>query len=129
MHPKTRRFSDKVSESNDNRTRRHPVDLLAGHLFLDSMSNQKPRTIEEQFQLLRSRGMVFSNEEEALKQLTKEFETAKVDMDVEDNEDDEYLIVEDDIATDKCFSIYEDGCYSLNHISGSIREYEVKDKA
>ena len=21
------------SESNDNRTRRHPVDLLAGHLF------------------------------------------------------------------------------------------------
>ena len=29
------------------------------------MSNQKPRTIEEQFQLLRSRGMEFSNEEEA----------------------------------------------------------------
>ena len=24
------------SESNDNRTRRHPVDLLAGHLFIDS---------------------------------------------------------------------------------------------
>jgi hypothetical protein len=22
------------SESNDNRTRRHPVDLLAGHLFI-----------------------------------------------------------------------------------------------
>ena len=65
MHPQTRRFSDKVSESNDNRTRRHPVDLLAGHLFIYSMSNQKPRTIEEQFQLLRSRGMVFSNEEEA----------------------------------------------------------------
>ena len=54
------------SESNDNRTRRHPVDLLAGHLFyIDSMSNQKPRTIEEQFQLLRSRGMEFINEEEA----------------------------------------------------------------
>ena len=29
------------------------------------MSNQKPRTIEEQFQLLRSRGMAFSNEEKA----------------------------------------------------------------
>ena len=26
-------ISDIVSESNDNRTRRHPVDLLAGHLF------------------------------------------------------------------------------------------------
>ena len=29
------------------------------------MSNQKPRTIEEQICLLRSRGMTFSNEEEA----------------------------------------------------------------
>ena len=34
---KFRRFSDKVSESNDNRTRRHPVDLLAGHLFIMSV--------------------------------------------------------------------------------------------
>ena len=33
------------------------------------MSNQKPRTIEEQFQLLRSRGMVFCNEEEAKRSL------------------------------------------------------------
>jgi len=24
------------SESSDNRTRRHPVDLLAGHFFIDS---------------------------------------------------------------------------------------------
>ena len=29
------------------------------------MSNQKPRTIDEQIRLLRSRGMAFSNEEEA----------------------------------------------------------------
>lgn len=73
---------------------------------------------------------LFSNEEEALKQLYKEFESAKVDMNVEDNEDDEKsIIVEDDIATDKCFSIYEDGCYTLNHISGSIIEYKVKDRA
>ena len=28
------------------------------------MSNQKPRTIDEQIRLLRSRGMTFSNEEE-----------------------------------------------------------------
>ncbi len=27
-------FSITQSESNDNRTRRHPVDLLAGHLFI-----------------------------------------------------------------------------------------------
>ena len=54
------------SESNDNRTRRHPVDLLAGHLFYnESMSNQRPRTIDEQIRLLRSRGMAFGNEEEA----------------------------------------------------------------
>ena len=33
----TRKYEDsriRQSESNDNRTRRHPVDLLAGHLFL-----------------------------------------------------------------------------------------------
>ena len=35
------------SKSNDNRTRQHPVDLLAGHLLYIIMSNQKPRTIEE----------------------------------------------------------------------------------
>jgi len=29
------------------------------------MSNQKPRTIEEQIRLLRSRGMAFGNEEKA----------------------------------------------------------------
>ena len=29
------------------------------------MSNQKPRTIDEQIRLLRSRGMAFGNEEEA----------------------------------------------------------------
>ena len=33
---KVRKFSDRQSESNDNRTRRHPIDLLAGHLFIDS---------------------------------------------------------------------------------------------
>jgi len=27
------RQSESQSESNDNRTRRHPVDLLAGHLL------------------------------------------------------------------------------------------------
>jgi len=26
----------RYSGTNDNRTRRHPVDLLAGHLFIDS---------------------------------------------------------------------------------------------
>ncbi len=64
----TRKHEDswiRLSESNDNKTRRHPVDLLAGHLFYNRMNNQKPHTIEEQFQLLRLRGMTFSNEEEA----------------------------------------------------------------
>ena len=35
----TRKYEDsriRQSESNDNRTRRHPVDLLAGHLFIDN---------------------------------------------------------------------------------------------
>ena len=34
-----RKYEDsriRQSESNDNRTRRHPVDLLAGHFFIDS---------------------------------------------------------------------------------------------
>lgn len=38
LHPQIRRFSDYLSESNDNRTRQHPVDLLAkdsGLWYLD----------------------------------------------------------------------------------------------
>ena len=45
LQPKIWRFSDKVSESNDNRTRRHPVDLLAGHLFYRQYEQSKATAI------------------------------------------------------------------------------------
>ena len=34
LHPKTRKNLGLMSDSNDNRTRRHPVELPAGHLFI-----------------------------------------------------------------------------------------------
>lgn len=58
------------SESHDNRTRRHPVELLAGRSYRRCcMSNQKPRTIDEHIRLLRSDGMAFGDVEKAKKSL------------------------------------------------------------
>ncbi len=44
LHPKHEDFRIRQSESNDNRTRRHPVDLLAGHFFYIDSNEQSEAT-------------------------------------------------------------------------------------
>ena len=67
------------------------------------MSNQKPRTIEEQIRLLRSRGMQFSNEEYAKKSLShisyfrlKYYWTDMID------EETEHDFLEDTLRDNRC---------------------------
>ena len=64
---------------------------------------------------------VFADKESATEQLKTEFAAACVDMDhIEEP------VIEDDIETSGCFSVYEDGSYCENHIDGEIREEVVK---
>ena len=60
----------------------------------------------------------FSNYESAKAELEREFAQSKIDLEHHD------IVVE---RSDNIFSVYEDGCYSENHIDGEIIETEVLD--
>lgn len=64
---------------------------------------------------------VFADRESAIEQLKVEFAAACEDM-----SHIEEPVIEDDIETQGCFSVYEDGSYCENHIDGEIREEVVK---
>ena len=67
------RCTDDMRQSRvkDNRTRLHPTRTAGESFFFCIMSNQKPRTIEEQLKKLKSLGMEFHDEELAKQYLCR----------------------------------------------------------
>ena len=55
----------------DNRTHLHPIRTAGESFFYKIMSNQKPRTLEEQLFKLKSRGMEFHDEQLAREYLSR----------------------------------------------------------
>lgn len=58
-------------QSKDNRTRLHPVRTAGGSFFPYCMTNQSPRSIDDQIAILKSRGMEFASECEARELLSR----------------------------------------------------------